>query len=352
MAACELDPIYKELAGRLGMEDSPSLQRILAKLATLSQAKIVRELPATPAEIAERLGLDEAEVEQTLQELFEKGLLFPTRKGYQMARSFTQFHDSQTNPKFDEELGREYFELWHKLTHEEVAKAEGGLLEAIAGGPVPAWRVVPRWKSVADTGEALPCDDVRELLRAFTPLAIIPCVCQRLHPESTCGTPNTKCIVFGRTAQYHIARGDARELTPEEAIDLLEEFDELGLIHLTLNQKAVNSLLCNFHSCCCDTMVPLMGQQKYALTDGIAKSRFEVVLDTEACKGCGTCVATCQFGAASVVTDTATGRKQAVVDIDKCMGCGACVLKCPSKARSMKAVRPEEHVPDSIAAFY
>jgi len=44
----ETDPIYKQLAARLGLENSKYMPRILARLANLGQARIVAELPSPP----------------------------------------------------------------------------------------------------------------------------------------------------------------------------------------------------------------------------------------------------------------------------------------------------------------
>jgi len=50
-----LGPIYHELAAKLGQGKSKLMPRILAKLANPEQAKIARELPAPPEEIANKL---------------------------------------------------------------------------------------------------------------------------------------------------------------------------------------------------------------------------------------------------------------------------------------------------------
>lgn len=68
-------------------------------------------------------------------------------------------------------------------------------------------------------------------------------MCQRLHPHRECNVPNEKCIVVGRTAQYHLDRGDGKELSLEEALDLLNELDKYPVVHQTLNKKV---LMCCF----------------------------------------------------------------------------------------------------------
>jgi electron transport complex protein RnfB len=348
----EIDSVYRELAARLRMEGSRYMPQILQKLVSLEQARIVRELPAPSAEIAKRLNLGEEIVDVHLRELFEKGLIFPTKKGYQMARTFSQLHDAQTNPRFDESLGVEYFELWQKLTFEEQGGPIDILVEELAGGELPALRVVPRWKSIRDITGVSPFEDVREILKAQEILALIHCVCQRLHPHRECDVPNEKCIVVGRTAQYHLNRGDGKKLSLEEALDLVNELDKYPVVHLTLNQKSVNLLLCNCHSCCCNAISPMMEQNKYRLTQGIAKSRFQAAVDLEKCRGCKTCLDRCHFKAAQMKHYPEFGEERAYIDPEKCMGCGSCVVSCPVGVRTMKLVRPAQHIPDTTAGIY
>jgi NAD-dependent dihydropyrimidine dehydrogenase PreA subunit len=53
-----------------------------------------------------------------------------------------------------------------------------------------------------------------------------------------------------------------------------------------------------------------------------------------------------------MIRDPATGKEHSSVDPEKCMGCGSCVVSCRNGARSMKVVRPPEHIPRQIARLY
>ena len=345
----EIDPIYKELAAILRAEDSKYMPRILEKLANLEQARIIRELPSSSEEIAKKLNLDKETVDKHVQELMEKGLLVPTRKGPQMIRSFLQFHDTQSNPKFDESLGDEYFELWDKLQYEEMFDT---LVELLAVGERPTWRIIPRWKSIKDIPGVLPWEDVRGIFKAQETIALIHCCCKRIHRKRECGTPDEVCISLGRAAQYNINRGAGRKLTVKEALDVVTEMDKYQVVNLTTNQKEVNQVLCNCHWCCCDVLLSMFKQGKYELTQGIAKSRFETAVDVEKCIGCKTCVTRCQFGAAQMKYYPEFGEERAYIDTEKCMGCGCCVISCSAGARAMKLVRPPEHIPDMVGGIY
>jgi len=58
----------------------------------------------------------------------------------------------------------------------------------------------------------------------------------------------------------------------------------------------------------------------------VARSDFHMVVETDACSGCGLCVERCQFNALS------TPDGVVVVDYGKCMGCGLCVVVCTTDA--------------------
>ena len=346
----EIDPIYKELATKLGCGDSKYMPLILAKLANLEQAEIIRELPAPSEEIANKLNLDKTVVDSHIQELIEKGLVFPTKKGPQMARNVGQLHDaSLANPKFDESLGNEFFDLFAQMMDTELLS---DTVELQAGGDRPLWRVIPRWKSIREVPGVLPCEDVREIVKTQDTLALLHCPCKREHRQRECGVPTEVCINVGRTAQYNISRGAGKHITAEEALEVIEQADEYPTIHLTLNQTAVNQLLCNCHWCCCSPLRSMFRQDKYKIYDGMAKSRFEAVVDPEKCTACKTCMDRCQFGAVQMKYYPEIGEERSYIDTEKCMGCGSCVISCPTEARAMKLVRPPEHIPAAAAGVY
>ena len=58
-----------------------------------------------------------------------------------------------------------------------------------------------------------------------------------------------------------------------------------------------------------------------------------VILKTERCTGCGTCVKACPFGAITVV------KGVAIVDNDKCTSCELCVASCPKALIAMIPLR-------------
>jgi len=342
-----VDPIYMELAGKLGMRNAEHMARILSKLANLEQAKIVAALPDPDRDpklgrgldvseaFAKKLGMSKETVDKHIRTMYEEGLLFPTRGGPSMARTFLQLHDAALgNPRYEKQLGKEYFDLWGSL--------DGPMAEPTSQNLNPrfsAFRVVPRWKSIKDVPGVLPCEDVRQILKSQELIVLLECGCKKAHQDRWCEVPVESCITVGRTAQYNLDRGAGRKISFEEALEVLEKYDKLPVINAVVNQQEVNQLVCNCHYCCCGAV------------RGAAKSRFEAVVDAGKCKGCKVCIDRCQYGAIEIRFDPAVGKERAYVDSEKCRGCGCCVITCPGDARIMKIVRPPEHIPASGAIY-
>jgi len=342
----EIDPIYLELAARIQCEDSKYVPQILAKLASLEQARILRELPASsPAEIADNLKLDREAVDKHLRELYEKGLVFPTAKeGLRFTYSITELKDSTaSNPKFDKALGSEFFALWDAWFDSGEPLRLLEKLPPQPGRTEPAMRVIAKWKSIKDTPGILPCDDIRELLRAHRDtLTVNNCSCRRISRSRAPGSlPDELCFVIDKTARYCVDRGTGRRITLKEAMDILERAEEYPLVHITYNTKPMLRLIGN-----CGNYCIIFRWSPPKTIRNCAPSRFRPVVAANRCLGCKKCVAACLFDAARMKYYPEFGEERAYIDADRCMGCGNCVIQCPIGARTMKLVRLPEFIPD------
>jgi electron transport complex protein RnfB len=341
----EINPIYKELAAKVGLGDSEPLQRILSKLANLEQAKIVAALPdpyrkasaegslEVSDEFAKKLNMDKKAVDRHIRELFEKGLLFPSKKGPIISRSHLLLHDSSLhNPKYDKQLGREFFDLW--------AFMDGPMRHPLPQDlqhPLSAFgRIIPRWKSIENVPGVMPCEDIEAILKSQDLIALLPCACKRSHIDRWCDIPNESCITVGRVAHLTLERGIGRKITYKQALEVMEKFNHYPTVNVTLNQREVTQLICNCHYCCCPSLKI------------VGKSRFIAETDPEKCLACGTCIERCQFGAISMKYYPEFGGDRAYVDSEICRGCGCCVITCPSEAKTMKLVRPPDHIPEGL----
>lgn len=324
---------YQELSKRIGMEGSERIPRLFEMIAPDDRADLLLALPGQAPELAEKLGKTEDEVNALLQELFVKGLVFPSRKTdpptYRMSRDIIQFHDASI---LWPDAPREFYDLWNEWTEVEWP-AVARLMTQIM--PRPGFRVIPVGATVESEGQVLAFEDVKDIIEKSDRLAVTNCTCRLVAKK--CDHTLEACIQVNNAAKYAVARGTGRELTKAEALDLVEKAEEEGLIHSTFNQKSVDHVICNCCGCCCQFMPVLV---KYG-TAVVSPSRFEARVDPERCTACGTCVERCYFEAVTL-DDTAR------VAAEKCFGCGLCQVTCPSEAISLVEVRAEEHVPDKF----
>lgn len=345
-----IDPVYQELATKIGKPDLKNLPYLLAKLADVEEARILNELSASSEVIAGRLNMDREDVDRRLKSLFEKGLVFSGKTGWHLIRSWGGLHDSAGSAdvvKYPEVLDKAFFKLLQDTSEEDREQR----VDDVISGKAPlkrSMRVIPRWRSIRDMPGLLPYEDIRQIFKAAEPIAILPCACKRAEPDRVCqGTvPEVTCVTCGRAAQYNLNRGVGKKLSYDEVQEIFEGFDQLQLVHLVGNSNRMPSLICNCHHDCCGQFLVNAKAQERLSQDVIVKSRFIATIDPEKCIGCGYCQEKgCPIKADEIRFYPELGRERASIDAEKCIGCGLCVINCPSEARTMKMVRPPDHIP-------
>ncbi|MBI2935063.1 MAG: 4Fe-4S dicluster domain-containing protein [Chloroflexi bacterium] len=199
---------------------------------------------------------------------------------------------------------------------------------------------------------------MRDLLKAQGRFAVVPCSCRaRTHAiEHHCAHTHEderwNCLQVGRSADYSMARGAGKELTIDEALDLIDKIEDDGLIHVWPNVSAMTGIGTSCHCCrdCCMTSRPV-DQAGLSISLAWEKSRYAAYMASlDACDGCQDCVERCQFDAIEMVKMPGHKRLKAVVTGDSCFGCGACVTGCEQFALKMKVIRPAEFIPAVGAA--
>jgi len=325
--------VYVEMAEKLNYPGSERLLKILRKLATPDEGRLLLEMPAEPEDLARRTGIDRDTVELKLREFVEKGIAIPTSKGICMARDVTQLHDANLSSA-DRWIDVELLDLWKDFQESEWLESMSDLGDTHFN----AIRVLPAFKSIqrsphVSTDDLLPGEDIRALIKGADPVAVVNCSCRRSMRR--CDLPVDICLQFNRGAEYHINRGTGHRLTADEAIALAEKAEEAGLIH-TWPLAGFGRLneICN---CCRDCCVIFDAGLRYGtIGQLLEKSRFRAKVDRDACTGCQDCVERCFFGAIDMVKPAEGGIAVATVDESKCFGCGLCTLVCEPGAIAMR----------------
>lgn len=345
-----IDPIYQELAAKIGKPNLKNLPLLLAKLAGPEEARILNTLSASSEALAKKLNLNQEVVEKHLKALFEKGLVFQGKTGWHLTRTWGGLHDSAGSAdvvKHGDVLDEEFFRLLQTTSEEDREQR----IDDVLTGKAPlrrSMRVIPRWKAIQNIPGLLPYEDVRQIFKASDPIVLLPCACKRAEPDRKCKetVPEVTCVTCGRAGQYNLNRGAGKKLTYDEVLALFDTFDQLQLVHLTGNTNRLPSLICNCHYDCCGQFQVNKDARERLKQDVIVKSRFIATIDPKKCKGCRLCMKKgCPAGADKIRFYPELGEERAEIDAEICLGCGLCVINCPSEARILKMVRPPDHIP-------
>lgn len=174
-------------------------------------------------------------------------------------------------------------------------------------------------------------------------IVALDCPC-RMAREDPC-LPLDVCLIVGEPFASFVLehqRAHARQITPDEAVEILAAEDARGHVHHAFFKDAMLQrfyAICNCCSCCCGAMQAHQNGIPMLISSGYVSE-----VDEARCVGCGTCVELCQFGALSLEDG------HAVVDAAACMGCGVCTQACPQAALSL-ARAPDRPAPLEIEAL-
>lgn len=338
------DDVYAELNARLKYLPSEYLRRILRKLVTLEEAQLLLDLPARPAELAERSGLDEEPAQRKLQDFMERGLVIRTSKGlYCFHRDMTQLHDANLSSA-EKWVDTELLDLWRDFRDAEWMQTMGS---GLGDSYVQFLKVIPAWKAMdrsPDRGELLIEENIKELIRGADPVAVVPCPCRRSIRR--CELPVNVCLHFNRGAEYAINRGAGRRILAEEAIAIAGEAEEAGLVHTWASSTPEKlTAICSCCRECCDIFG--IGMEVGNIERVLQKSRFRAAVDQELCTGCQDCVDRCFFKAIEMEKTPQSRKFKATIDEGKCYGCGLCAIVCEPEAIVLKLAQPMPKRTDS-----
>ena len=133
---------------------------------------------------------------------------------------------------------------------------------------------------------------------------------------------------FNDLARFAIDRGIAKEITKEEAWDVIKLSDESGLVHFVDNAEGDIQHNCNCCGCACWNVGNI--RRRKIPRDALMATYFLRETDEDECISCGACVDVCPVDALELEDEFPT------VDEEWCIGCGVCATVCPTGAAKMK----------------
>ena len=185
--------------------------------------------------------------------------------------------------------------------HPEVGRAfeEYTRLRMQAMGPIlpdgyGLMRVIP----VESAIEGLPgvTDDERlsYYLNKYDTFSVSPCSCRasRTLLGDGCGhLADDMCVQMGKGAEHYIRSGRARQISREEAYEIVKRAEENGLMHdiPNIEGSGETSAICNCCACAC---FGLRAGMMFGARDAI-RSNFVAEVDEAKCVACAQCVEVC-----------------------------------------------------------
>jgi len=212
--------------------------KILKKLFTPEQAELTMRLteePESVVDIAARIDVDEAELAPKLEEMAQKGLIYRVRKGDQRLYRACQFligiYEFQLKS-----LDKEFCELF-----EEYLPYYGISVKNVKTKQL---RVIPVESAVSTVSPVATYNKVRDLVRDQETIAVTQCICSKEQEllGNKCFKPIETCLGFGDFAQYYLENNMGRAISVDEALKILDQAEELGLVLQPTNTHAAHAV--------------------------------------------------------------------------------------------------------------
>ncbi|MCF8062321.1 MAG: 4Fe-4S binding protein [Deltaproteobacteria bacterium] len=310
-------------------------------------------------QLVETTGLPQDRIESAAASLARKGLLFnqPSSAGVMVYRLLPLMLVGLMEYRFMGELSgsreeKELALLFEKLLDELRDRIQGSydtlypLLEKAPatdrtvptrtsedGKPTRILKIDRKLESFDEY--VLPSQSVEEIIDKFDDIAVGHCFCRQrrslLGDPCSTGAPTLNCFTFGKSARHTVAQGFARKVSREEALGIMQEAEQAGLVHKAFHphsrEASPETSICNCCKDCCDTI-----RLWRSGTLPLINSTFHLaVIDPEACSGCGVCEERCPTEAVAL-----SDEGVAEVDENACFGCGICSRFCPEQAVALE----------------
>ena len=273
-------------------------------------------MPESAEIIAARAGLAAEIVLPVLEEMARLGLITdvrrPNRPPRFMAAQFVvgiwEYQVNRLTPELAQDVSRYLDTAWPAKRWQDA----------------PQLRTIPIGASLEQPSEVLIYESAEKLLDSYTRFAVAPCICRQemtLLGEG-CHKPQETCLVMGSSADLYLRHKRAREISKEEALQILELANRAGLVLQPGNSQNASNICC----CCGDCCGVLRNARRHPQPSTVISSSYYAQGNPDLCSQCYECLDRCQMDALSLDSGYAE------VNRARCIGCGLCVTTCATGA--------------------
>jgi len=159
-------------------------------------------------------------------------------------------------------------------------------------------RVIPIETAIEGETRRASYEEVSKYLNENTIFSVSDCSCRTSREAMGEGCGHLKedmCIQMGHAAEYYIRTARGREITREEAFEIIKRAEENGLMHSIPNTDGPGKThaICNCCGCSCFAL-RIAGM---FLNNDMVRSNYVSQIDEEKCVACGECAAICPVNA-------------------------------------------------------
>ena len=181
---------------------------------------------------------------------------------------------------------------------EEYTRRRVGVLAPVMAPGMSFMRVMPVMSAIENNSRTASYDEISTLIDKAEIVSVGPCSCRRarrLMGEGCGHLEEDMCMYLNENARTYIKTGAHREVSKEEAYQILKRAEDNGLVH-EINQAPGfedASAICNCCGCSCFAL--RIGE--YFRKPDSLRSNFVAKVDKQNCVACGQCVENCQMNA-------------------------------------------------------
>ncbi|MFC1644892.1 DUF362 domain-containing protein [Patescibacteria group bacterium] len=328
---------YYKLQERLskapqGATESEFLVKILKEFLTEDEADLVSVLPLNLFSVEDALLLwkiDEGDALEILSNLSRKGILLDftgsDARAFIVSPTITGFFEfafMKSDGKFNHQVLSELFYQYIDVDDEYIKKVFN-LNPSLARNFTNEEAI-----SEKDQSAMLDYERATKVINDSSCVTVGNCYCRhkKEHLGESCDKPQRTCLTLNKAAESLSKHGVAEEITKKEALMILKDCKDLGLVQIGDNVQGNINWICNCCKCCCDALAAYR-RLKYKPK---ISSNFFANTNNEKCVRCEICTKKCPVDAISVVGN---GIK---IDWNRCIGCGVCVNFCGKKNISLE----------------
>lgn len=177
-------------------------------------------------------------------------------------------------------------------------KRRGPLSAGIFPVGIGPMRVIPIERAINGETRKASYEEVSKFLNENNLFSVSDCSCRTSRESIGEGCGHLKedmCIQMGHAAEYYIRTGRGRQITREEAFEIIKKAEDNGLMHSipNLDGPGITHAICN----CCGCGCFAMRLANFWVNPDMVRSNYVSKVDKDKCVACGECVEACPTNA-------------------------------------------------------